>query len=526
MPPMVQRAWVEGSTGKNSPCGRSAAFSWPSTRPGSTSAVRASASTCEDAAQMLGAVDHQRPVDRLAALAVPPPRGSTGTPSSRAIASAAATSSIVSRHDHADRLDLVDRGVGRVAAARLARSNSTSPSILRAQPRRRGARVARLGCVAAVGGTHGAITWRRAAARGVRLAVTSACSRHRCDKLASAASAAAGCPIAQGATMADSSQHAGRHFLQIPGPTNVPDRVLRAIDKPTMDHRGPEFGELGQQILGQPRAIFQTERPVIIYPASGTGAWEAALVNTLSPGDTVLMCRTGWFATLWQEMAERLGLRAGCSSRPTGGAARMSRRSRHALARGHGAPDQGGLRGPQRDLDRLRHRASMRCARRSTRAGHPALLLVDTISSLGLDRLPARRMGRRRHGRRLAEGPDAAAGPVVQRDQRRRRCGRRDRPAAAQLLGLAGDAGGERDRLLSLHARDQPALRAERGDRDAARRRGWRTCSPATTATPRRPAAPCAPGGWRSSAPIRGTTRRRDRGAGAGGPQRRRAARD
>src|SRR6185312_10565299 len=101
---------------------------------------------------------------------------------------------------------------------------------------------------------------------------------------------------------------AGRHFLQIPGPTNVPDRVLRAIDRPTIDHRGPDFGELGAEVLTNLRRIFQTSGPVVIYPASGTGAWEAALTNTLSPGDTVLMCRTGWFATLWKEMAERLGL--------------------------------------------------------------------------------------------------------------------------------------------------------------------------------------------------------------------------
>ncbi|MGH7101560.1 MAG: serine--glyoxylate aminotransferase, partial [Acetobacteraceae bacterium] len=92
---------------------------------------------------------------------------------------------------------------------------------------------------------------------------------------------------------------AGRHFLQIPGPTNVPDRVLRAIDKPTINHRGPDFGELGRTILARLRRIFKTTDPVIVYPASGTGAWEAALTNALSPGDAVLMCRTGWFATLW-----------------------------------------------------------------------------------------------------------------------------------------------------------------------------------------------------------------------------------
>src|SRR4051794_4309388 len=104
------------------------------------------------------------------------------------------------------------------------------------------------------------------------------------------------------------SHIAGRHFLQIPGPTNVPDRVLRAIDNPTIDHRGPAFGRIGMEVLTNLRAIFQTSGPVVIYPASGTGAWEAALTNTLSPGDTVLMCRTGWFASLWKEMAERLQL--------------------------------------------------------------------------------------------------------------------------------------------------------------------------------------------------------------------------
>ena len=106
----------------------------------------------------------------------------------------------------------------------------------------------------------------------------------------------------------ESHHAAGRHFLQIPGPTNVPDRVLRAIDNATMDHRSPDFGRMGQEILTNIRRIFQTSGPVVIYPASGTGAWEAALANTLSPGDTVLMCRTGWFATLWKEMAERLQL--------------------------------------------------------------------------------------------------------------------------------------------------------------------------------------------------------------------------
>jgi alanine-glyoxylate transaminase / serine-glyoxylate transaminase / serine-pyruvate transaminase len=100
----------------------------------------------------------------------------------------------------------------------------------------------------------------------------------------------------------------GRHFLQIPGPTNVPDRVLRAIDNATIDHRGPEFGKMGLEILEGLQAVFQTRQPVVIYPASGTGAWEAALVNTLSPGDRVLMFETGHFASLWNKMAARLGI--------------------------------------------------------------------------------------------------------------------------------------------------------------------------------------------------------------------------
>ena len=104
-------------------------------------------------------------------------------------------------------------------------------------------------------------------------------------------------------------RRAGRHFLQIPGPTNVPDRVLRAIDFPTMDHRGPEFGTIGKEVLAGMKRVFKSAQgEVVIYPASGTGAWEAALVNTLSPGDRVLMYETGHFATLWQKMAAKLGL--------------------------------------------------------------------------------------------------------------------------------------------------------------------------------------------------------------------------
>jgi len=178
-----------------------------------------------------------------------------------------------------------------------------------------------------------------------------------------------------------SERRAGRHFLQIPGPSNVPDRVLRAMDNPTMDHRGPDFGKLGAAVLEKTKAVFKTQQPVIIYPASGTGAWEAALVNTLSPGDTVLMCETGWFATLWREMAERLNLRP--EFIPTDwrrGADVEAISERLRADKGHEI----------KAVCVVHNETSTGCTSRIDEvrraidaAGHPALLLVDTISSLG-----------------------------------------------------------------------------------------------------------------------------------------------
>jgi alanine-glyoxylate transaminase/serine-glyoxylate transaminase/serine-pyruvate transaminase len=178
-----------------------------------------------------------------------------------------------------------------------------------------------------------------------------------------------------------SSPVAGRHFLQIPGPTNVPDRVLRAMDNPTMDHRGPDFGRFGAQLLEKLRTVFKTEGPVVIYPASGTGAWEAALVNTLSPGDRVLMCETGWFATLWREMAERLQLRP--EFIPTDwrrGADVAAIEAALREDKSHGI----------KAVCVVHNETSTGCTSRIEEvrraidaAGHPALLLVDTISSLG-----------------------------------------------------------------------------------------------------------------------------------------------
>src|SRR5258706_9411451 len=111
--------------------------------------------------------------------------------------------------------------------------------------------------------------------------------------------------IRQGNPMA---QHQGRHFLQIPGPSPVPDRVLRAMDMPVIDHRSSQFADLGKAVFDGCQKIFRTSGPVIIYPSSGTGAWEAAIVNTLSPGDKVLMVETGHFAMLWRQMAARWGI--------------------------------------------------------------------------------------------------------------------------------------------------------------------------------------------------------------------------
>jgi alanine-glyoxylate transaminase/serine-glyoxylate transaminase/serine-pyruvate transaminase len=173
----------------------------------------------------------------------------------------------------------------------------------------------------------------------------------------------------------------GRHFLQIPGPTNVPDRVLRAIDRPTIDHRGPEFATLGREVLAGVREVFRTRQPVIIYPASGTGAWEAALVNTLSPGDRVLMFETGHFATLWHEMARKLDLqpefvpgdwRHGVD--PAVVEEKLRADSSHQI-RAVCAVHNETSTGVTSRIPEVRAAID--------RARHPALFLVDTISSLG-----------------------------------------------------------------------------------------------------------------------------------------------
>lgn len=184
----------------------------------------------------------------------------------------------------------------------------------------------------------------------------------------------------------------GRHFLQIPGPTPVPDRILRAMSLPTIDHRGPEFGPLGLKVLSGLQTVFQTRHPVVIYPASGTGAWEAALSNTMSPGDHVLMYETGQFAALWARMATRLGLKTeivswrgedellpgapGWRHSVEAGLIeeRLRQDSRHQI-KGVCVVHSETSTGTVSDIAAVR--AAIDAAR------HPALLLVDTISGLG-----------------------------------------------------------------------------------------------------------------------------------------------
>jgi alanine-glyoxylate transaminase/serine-glyoxylate transaminase/serine-pyruvate transaminase len=173
----------------------------------------------------------------------------------------------------------------------------------------------------------------------------------------------------------------GRHFLQIPGPSPVPDRVLRAMDMPVIDHRSAQFAELGQAVLEGSQRIFQTSGPVVIFPSSGTGAWEAAIVNTLSSGDKVLMAETGHFATLWRQMAGRFGIEvdfiAGDWRRgadPAQIEARLAEDASHAIKAVMVVHNETSTGATSRIAD-------IRAAIDRTR--HPALLMVDTISSLG-----------------------------------------------------------------------------------------------------------------------------------------------
>ena len=175
--------------------------------------------------------------------------------------------------------------------------------------------------------------------------------------------------------------HSGRHFLQVPGPTNCPDRILRAMDRPVINHRGPEFAQLAMEILESIRPIFGTSGPVVIYPSSGTGAWEASIVNTLSPGDRVLMFETGHFADLWRRMAENMGLTVDYIPGHWGRGADVNQLESRLHADAAHQIKAVMVVHNETSTGTTSPVASIRQV--MDRLGHPALLIVDAISSLG-----------------------------------------------------------------------------------------------------------------------------------------------
>ena len=295
---------------------------------------------------------------------------------------------------------------------------------------------------------------------------------------------------------------AGRHFLQIPGPSAVPDRILRAIDMPTMDHRGPDFGATwAERVLSGMKAIFQCRGPVIIYPSSGTGAWEAALVNSLSPGDRLLLVETGHFASLWKKLAEKLGLQPELLETDWRRGADPNLIEEHLRA------------DTNHDIKALcvvHNETSTGCTSRLAEirqaidaAGHPALFMADTISGLasadfqfdawGIDvAIAGSQKG-------LMLPPGLSFNAVSEKAL-----------AAAKTAGLPKSywswgemiAANER-RLFPLHACHQPALRPGRGPRHAAGGRPGECLRPPPGATAKPPAARFRLGVWRPNVPSR-----------------------
>ena len=250
----------------------------------------------------------------------------------------------------------------------------------------------------------------------------------------------------------------GRHFLQIPGPTNTPDRVLRALAQPTIDHRSGEFAALGRTVLEGIKRIFQTSGPVVIFPASGSGAWEAALVNTLSPGDRVLAFDIGEFARGWSDVGRRIGLdvevapgdwRHGVDPAAVESRLREDRDHRiKAVLVVHNETSTGATS----RLPEIR--------RAIDRSGHPALLLVDAVSSLAAIELRHDEWGLDVTLSGVAEGADAAARLELQRHQRKS-AGRVTFGAPSAIVFLVGsDAARQRQRVLPVYPRDQPAVRS------------------------------------------------------------------
>ena len=399
---------------------------------------------------------------------VPAPRGSTGTPSRAAIGERRARRRprCAARRRRSARSGRSRRRC--VAAARCA-SNSTSPRCL-ARSRRRAARVdrtlepaRRLRWCRSSAELHRGDFGLQSRVRVVQCDYTSPASGfdHAGDFVASHSSGALDTRVL---TLDD--HPSGRHFLQIPGPTNVPDRVLRAIDQPTIDHRGPEFARLGRNCShglkrDVPDLVAGHHLPGVGHRRLGSGAGQHALAGR-SRADVRDRAFRDAVAARWPTS---WGL-SSTSFPATGATAPTPAASRAMLARRQGACDQGGAASCT-TRPRPACTSRIRRVREAIDRARPSGA-VDGRHDLvaRLDRLPARRVGRRRDGRGLAEGPDAAAGPVVQRGQRQGARGVADRAAAALLLGLGRDASRRTSNgFFPVHAGDQPALRAARGDR-------------------------------------------------------------
>ena len=305
------------------------------------------------------------------------------------------------------------------------------------------------------------------------------------------------------------THRSGRHFLQVPGPSNVPDRVLRAMAAPTIDHRGSEFRELAREVLAGLAGVVRTAQPVVLFPASGTGAWEAALANTLSPGDHVLMAETGHFAALWKRVALQLGLDPiflpGDWRRGVDAAAVEARLADDpageikAVCIVHNETSTGvtsNVPAVRRAIDAARH---------------PALLMVDTISSLasidyrhdewGVDVT----IGASQKGLMLPPGLSLNA--VSERALAAHAGG----PSAAQLLELDTDRRRQPQRCFSVHAAHQSPVRAARGAADAGGRGSGAGRRPPRTPRGGRTRRRANVGVSSWSAPTRPSTARRSR---------------
>ena len=276
--------------------------------------------------------------------------------------------------------------------------------------------------------------------------------------------------------MSNEPRRAGRHFLQIPGPTPVPERILAAMSRQILDHRGLEFQKLGKRVLSGVKSLFKTSGHVIIYPSSGTGAWEAALTNTLSPGDKVLMCETGQFAVLWGVMAQKLGLKADIITTDWRVAvdgntieAKLKADTAHeikAVCVVHNETSTGcrsRIDDVRKALDALKH---------------PALLMVDTISSLACTDLRHDEWGIDVTVAGSQKGMMLPPGLVLHGDFGKGARRHQDREAAALLFRLGRHAGEQRQWLLPLYARDRPSLRPRGSDRHDQRGRAGERLRP------------------------------------------------